>query len=229
MSELKSAAIFDLDGTLIPNTSAEKTFFFHLLRTGGLSFKNILEMFPAIWRAGGNLHDMIRANKGYIRNTSAEKLQNVARTFFEPQIEKLIFPKMHDVIKKHKAQDDLLLLLTGTLDVIAGCFTRFLSFNGFRAAQLEIRNGKYTGRVMGILPYGIGKLEVLRSLKEEFKFDSNKTVLYANVYSDRFVMNAVEKPIAVNPDQRLRAYAGRLGWEIIETNHLLIKKNLVKT
>ena len=81
---------------------------------------------------------------------------------------------------------------------------------------LEIRNGKYTGRVKGILPYGMGKLEVLRELKDKYGFDRNQSYLYANIFSDRYVMNAVERPVAVNPDSKLRAYAGKLNWNIIE-------------
>jgi HAD superfamily hydrolase (TIGR01490 family) len=216
MQNSRWTAIFDLDGTLIPNMSAEKTFFFYMLRNGLLSFTKILQIIPAIWRAKGNLHDVTRGNKAYLRNVSAERLENIARNYFEPRIDSMVFPRMHQVIDEHRANGDLLLLLTGTLDVIAGCFVRQLRLDGFRAAKLEINNGYYTGRVNGILPYGIGKLEVLRELKEEFKYDSNKTALYANIYSDRFVMNAVERPVAVNPDQRLRTYAKRQNWKIID-------------
>jgi phosphoserine phosphatase len=42
--------------------------------------------------------------------------------------------------------------------------------------------GKYTGNVCGIMPYGIGKLEVLRELKKEYQFDPDISFLYANVY-----------------------------------------------
>lgn len=216
MHNSRWTAIFDLDGTLIPNMSAEKTFFSYMLRNGLLSIGKILQIIPAIWRAKGNLHDMTRSNKAYLRNVNAEKLESIARNYFEPRIDNIVFPRMHQVIQDHRANGDLLLLLTGTLDVIAACFVRQLRFDGFRAAILEVKNGCYTGRVNGILPYGIGKLEVLRELKEQFRYDSNKTVLYANIYSDRFVMNAVESPVAVNPDQRLRSYAKRQKWKIID-------------
>ena len=216
MAEMRSAAIFDLDGTLIPHTSAEKTFFFHLLRNGGMNIWNILQMLPAIWKAKGNIHDMARTNKGYLRNKSAQKFENIAHRYFEPRIDVIVFPEMREIIEMHRKRGELLLLLTGTLDVIAGCFVRHLHLDGYKAGTLEIQDGKYTGRINGILPYGMGKLEVLRDLWDEYKFDRNKTVLYANIFSDRYVMNAVHDPVAVNPDSKLRSYAQKLGWKIMD-------------
>ena len=137
MTKLKSAAIFDLDGTLIPHTSAEKTFFFHMMRNGVLNIINVIQMLPAIWTAGGNLHDMTRTNKGYLRNKSVEKMEVVAHHYFEPRIDQIIFPSMVNVIEEHRRRGDILLLLTGTLDVIAACFVRHLHFDGFKAAHFR--------------------------------------------------------------------------------------------
>ncbi|MFW6255030.1 MAG: HAD family hydrolase [Chitinivibrionales bacterium] len=219
---LRKAAIFDLDGTLIPHTSAEKTFFFHLLHSGGLSPINLLQMGVALWTARGNLHRMIRGNKRYLRNKKVQKLRDVADKYFEPRIDRMVFPKMKEVIEEHREKGHVLLLLTGTLDIVADCFYRRLRLDGYRAARLETRNGRYTGRIDGIIPYGVGKLEVMKDLRHRFSFDQNHTFLYANIYSDRFVMNAVETPIAVNPDKRLRSYAGKNGWTILDPEpHML--------
>ncbi len=212
----RQAAIFDLDGTLIPNTSAESTFFFYLLKSGALSVKNIFQVLGAMWSAKGNLHDMIRANKGYLRNKSVDKFEQVAHDYFQPRIRGMMFPEMKGVIEEHREKGHQLILLTGTLDIIAASFVRELEFDGYRAATLESRNKQYTGRIDGILPYGMGKLEVLSDLKSRFRFDRNHTWLYANMFSDRYVLNAVENPVAVNPDSRLRSYSARLGWQVID-------------
>ncbi len=213
---MRRAAIFDLDGTLIHSESAERTFFFHLLGNGGISPKDILQMVPALWRTKFNLHRMIIADKHYLRGKSVEKFREVAARFFEPRVEKLVFDRMKEQIEKHRQAGDVLLILSGTIDVIANCFVRELRLDGARAINLDIKNGKYTGRVNGVVPYGFGKLEVLRELRRTYKFDQNHTTLYANIYSDRYVMNAVEEPVAVNPDKRLRRYAERNNWKVIQ-------------
>ena len=214
---LRTAAIFDLDGTLIPPASAESTFFFHLIRHGGLSLFDILQMTRALFLARGNWHAMVRENKQYLRGKSIATIEEVARAFFEPKVDTLLYPAMRAILETHRAQGDQLLLLTGTLDFIAACFVRKLNMHGFRATALDVSAGKFTGRIAGIQPYGIGKLEVLRDMRRRYKFDQNKSTLYANLYSDRFVLNAVEEPVAVNPDKRLERYAHRHQWRIIKT------------
>lgn len=215
---MRHAAIFDLDGTLIPMTSAERTLFFYLFRNKVLSIINIIQMIGALWAFHGNMHLMLRGNKRYLKNKSVDSVESIARSFFEPKIDDLIFPVMLKIVQKHREKGDLLLLLSGTIDIIADCFIRRLQFDGGIAGKLEQRYGKFTGALSGILPYGIGKLEVLNELKRMYNFDSNETTLYANIYSDRFVMNAVAYPKVVNPDKRLRIYAKKRHWEIIEVN-----------
>lgn len=222
MAKSDWTVIFDLDGTLIPHTSAEKTLFFYLLQKGFFSFSNILQLLPAIWSTHGNIHEMTLTNKRYLKNKSANAFQEIVQKYFEARIDNLIFPLMLHIIKKHRSMGDRLLLLTGTLDFIAECFSRHLSFEGYRATNLEIKDGKYTGRVVGIQPFGIGKLEVLRDLKQKFHFNRDKTILYANIYSDRYVMNAIEKPIAVNPDKRLLQYAIRSKWTVIDPDPIRV-------
>jgi putative phosphoserine phosphatase/1-acylglycerol-3-phosphate O-acyltransferase len=218
MGRSGQTVIFDLDGTLIPNTSAEKNFLFHLLRNRILSIISIIQLLPAIWTARGNLHEMTLLNKRYLKNRSVRDFEDIAKQYFEPLIDTLIFPFMTHLINEHRKNGDQILLLTGTLDFIAGCFARHLFIDGYKATMLEIRDGRFTGRVVGIQPFGLGKLEVLRDLKREYNFNSDNAVLYANIYADRYVMNAVARPIAVNPDKRLLNYALRSKWRIINPN-----------
>lgn len=212
----KAAAIFDLDGTLIPISSAERTFFFHLIKHGGLNFFDIVRMMGAVWSAGGNFHRMILHNKRYLRRKTPQQFEEIAQKYFEPRVHDMIFPNMKTTIERHRGRNELLLLLSGTLDVIADCFIRELGFDGGRAAILEKKNGRYTGRLQGILPYGVGKLEVLRDFGNKYGVDQNRTTLYANIYSDRYVMNSVENPVAVNPDKKLERYAEKRGWRVVD-------------
>lgn len=218
MAKLRKAALFDLDGTLIPNTSAERTFFFYLLKNGLLPPRDVLRMATALWTSHGNLHSMLRGNKRYLKGKKLEDFRQIAVKYFEPRIDTMLFPSMHSLIEEHRRNGDLLLLLTGTLDVIAEAFVHKLSLDGFRAATLETKKGRYTGRLSGIHPYGRGKLEVLSDMQQYYGFDKNRTVYYANSFSDRFVLNAVNEAVAVNPDRKLRLYSANRGWKILDAS-----------
>jgi HAD superfamily hydrolase (TIGR01490 family) len=214
--DMRPTAIFDLDGTLIPKASAERTFFIYLIRHKSLSFLDLIQMIGALWPWHGNMHAILQGYKRYLRNKPVNTVNEIARTFFEPKVTNLLFPVMYEKIEMHRVAGDQLLLLSETLDIIANCFIRQLRFDGGKAGTLEQNNGKFTGKLSETLPYGMGKLEVLSELRREYTFDSNDTTLYANIYSDRFIMNAIAHPKAVNPDKKLRAYAKNRHWEIIE-------------
>jgi phosphoserine phosphatase len=173
-------------------------------------------MFRELFHVHGNWHELTRANKQYLRGKPVTAMVSVAHKIFTPRIHSLIFPVMSSVIEHHRMSGDLLLLLTGTLDFIAECFASELQFDGYKASTLETLDDLFTGNLVGIQPYGIGKLEVMRDLRKEFSFDQNTVTLYANLYSDRYVMNTAEEPVAVNPDKALRRYAIKNGWKIID-------------
>jgi hypothetical protein len=98
MEKSEQTVIFDLDGTLIPNTSAEKNFIFHLLRNRILSIISIIQLLPAIWTDRGNLHKMTLLNKRYLKNRSVKDFKDIAQKYFEPRIDALIFPFMAHLI-----------------------------------------------------------------------------------------------------------------------------------
>lgn len=212
---MQRAALFDLDGTLIPNASAERSFFFHLIYSGALGPVQLMQLLHPLVHFRFNFHDMLRGNKHYLRHQSVEAFEEVARRYFEPRVERMVFWGMRQIVEQHRSRGDMLLLLSGTLEVIAECFVRCLKLDGAVATRLQSRAGRYTGRTEGVVPYGFGKLEVIRHLHHRYGLDQNSTTLYANLFSDRYVMNAVQEPIAVNPDPRLRDYAQSNGWKIL--------------
>lgn len=216
MAPKRIAAIFDLDGTLIPHSSAEWVFFSHLLRRGILNPFNLVQMLGPIWSFRGDLHAMLRGNKRYLRNKKVQQIRLEARRYFDPKMETLVFPEVRALIEEHRNTDDLLLLLSGSLDVIADCFVRGLRMDGQESAHLEVRDGRFTGRISGVTPFGVGKLEAFQNLTRAFDLDLNQTTLYANMYTDRHVLNAAATAVAVNPDERLRMYASRRNWRIVD-------------
>jgi phosphoserine phosphatase len=56
----------------------------------------------------GNWHRLTRtrANKQYLRGKSAGKIEAVARQYFEPRVDNLIFPVMRSIIEAHRAAGD---------------------------------------------------------------------------------------------------------------------------
>jgi HAD superfamily hydrolase (TIGR01490 family) len=124
-----------------------------------------------------------------------------------------------ELVERHRAQGDTLVLTTATNRVITEPTARHLGFAHVIATEAELGDdGRFSGRPSGVLNMRDGKvtraLEWLRQqgLPEAALRDA---VFYSDSFNDLPLLSAVGRPVAVNPDARLRAEAQRRGWQIL--------------
>src|SRR5262249_50238053 len=76
--------------------------------------------------------------------------------------------------------------------------------------------GVYTGRVSGALCFGLGKLAHARTFAQRAGMRLSDASFYTDSYAGLPVLEAVGRPVAVNPDGRLRHEAMRRRWEVVD-------------
>src|SRR5437764_331249 len=84
---------------------------------------------------------------------------------------------------------------------------------GVCATQLEERNGRWTGRIIGDAMYGDGKARAVKRIAAEGAFDLSQCYAYGNCSNDRWMLEAVGQGVAVNPSRRMESLARRRGWK----------------
>lgn len=92
-----------------------------------------------------------------------------------------------------------------------------MGLDGAIATPLEVKNGRYTGRIVPPLNVGHGKAERLGQFLEDYDEEINLSASY--FYTDSIVdvpvMELFGHPIAVYPDKQLATQAKRRGWPTI--------------
>ena len=84
--------------------------------------------------------------------------------------------------------------------------------------QLEVSNGRFTGRIKEPLCFGEGKAARLQALLSRYPdVDLSRSYAYADSIFDLPFLEMVGNPVAVYPDPELAALARERGWEIIGT------------
>jgi phosphoserine phosphatase len=78
----------------------------------------------------------------------------------------------------------------------------------------EVRDGRYTGRLVGEPLHGLAKVEAVRALAQREGLDLTRCAAYSDSANDIPLLSLVGHPCAVNPDWRLRAHARAQGWQI---------------
>ncbi len=83
------------------------------------------------------------------------------------------------------------------------------------ATRLEERDGRWTGRVLGEAMFGEAKARAAKGLAAEMRLDLEKSYAYGDSLNDRWLMDVVGRPTAVNPSKDLASIARTHGWPIL--------------
>ena len=137
-------------------------------------------------------------------------------TFFAPAIEAVAW---------HARQGHEIVLISGTLEPLAREAARALQMelaaSGIAvtirviATRLEEMDGRWTGRILGEAMFGEAKAHAAKRLAEELLLDLGRCYAYGDGLHDRWLMEAVGRPTAVNPSRELAEIARTRGWPVL--------------
>ena len=122
----------------------------------------------------------------------------------------------------HAKQEHVIALISGTLEPLAREAARELEAQLARrgrrvairvmATQLEEKDGKWTGRILGEAMFGEAKARAARRVAAEARFDLERCYAYGDSLSDRWLLESVGRAAAVNPSNDLASIARKRGW-----------------
>jgi len=211
--------LVDLDGTLIKGTSAEKTFLWFLIRRHYIRGLNvlrfILRMFWLIPTRGW--HHAKGENKAYLQGVPLEQLQQWIREYTETVLPSLLSPTLCRRILELKERGCTVVLLSGSLQLLVEQVQSSLQVDAAFGVPLRIQNGKASGSIDGLFPFGKDKVKVLLQQFDSDQVDWRASWAFADRYQDLPVFNLVGHPVVVNPKKKLFTCARKHGWEILNT------------
>ena len=219
-------AFFDVDGTLIAKPSLEWRFFASLVRRGAIPSRNYLHwLVQALRVAPQGLSAMRHANKMYLRGISHVELLTEPRNGCAPMSTPSFLPDALQQVTWHAQCGHRVVLVSGTLEPlaqeIAQALTILLAIReidasvGLCATMVEEINGRWTGRVEDAPMFGRAKANAIRNLAHELHLDLSRSYAYADSFTDRYMLESVAYPAAVNPSPRLRRLAKQHQWQIL--------------
>jgi HAD superfamily hydrolase (TIGR01490 family) len=222
-----TAAFFDLDGTLLAPPSLERQFFASLRYQRAIPMRNyFFWLARAVRMAPHGLARMRHANKMYLRGMNIHGCNANGRRSGQPE---LLVPRFFtaaiDQIAWHALQGHAIVLVSGTLAPLAAevglALTMRLAVRGVAATmavcatRLEESGGRWTGRIAGEAKFGEGKGRAVRRMAREKEFSLEQCYAYGNSLSDRWMLEAVGRPAAVNPSWRLQKLAHKNNWPVL--------------
>ena len=208
---MRSCAVFDLDGTIIDNSS-ERVFLKYLLERGELPLRNLSQWLLDFIRT----RDLrqAKANKVYLKGLDYQHIYDLAQICFTECLVERISPKVFDLIEFHRTEGRTIVILSGSLELLVRFFYERLKADLMVGYALEVIEEEITGHGVGLNPYGENKARLVQELAEAHNFDLSESYAYGNHHSDAHKLKQVGHPVAVNPDRKLREIASANDWQI---------------
>jgi HAD superfamily hydrolase (TIGR01490 family) len=214
-----AVAFFDLDRTVLAMNSAA---LWLRLEVAAGHVSRFQAARAAVWLAGYSVGvvSMDRAVRRAIFTLAGIPAAPVRRRmadFFQAHLRKGYRPGALAAVEAHRAKGDQVVLLTASTSYLAELVAEDLRFDAYLSNELEVdAQGHHTGRTVGELCFGRGKLGHALSYVERVGTTLPECAFYTDSYSDLPVLEAVGTPVAVNPDQRLRREALRRRWQVVD-------------
>jgi HAD superfamily hydrolase (TIGR01490 family) len=152
-----------------------------------------------------------------IKGKKPNDLKDLITKFMSSVIEPMINVYALRLLHNHHHNNDVMLLASATNSVIVNPIAMRLGFENIVATDVEIVDGVYSGKMKGIAALGEGKLHKVREWMLDNNFNNfNNVTFYSDSINDFPLLAEVSKPIAVNPDNKLREESERRAWKIID-------------
>lgn len=135
--------------------------------------------------------------------------------FLEERIKPLITDKARQLVEKHRADGDDLLIITATNAFVTRPIGLLLGIEDLIAPEPELVDGQYTGAITGIPSFQDGKVTRLNEWLSATGKNLDDAAFYSDSHNDLPLLNIVSNPVAVDPDDILRDTAGSNNWPII--------------
>jgi phosphoserine phosphatase len=120
--------------------------------------------------------------------------------------------------QQHRDSGHTLVLTTATNRVVSALTAADLGVDHYLATEVEMVDGRFTGRTQGVLNMRTGKVERLRQwLQAQGQPESvlKQAAFYTDSINDLPLLSVVRRPVVVDPDPRLESAALRKGWKVL--------------
>jgi HAD superfamily phosphoserine phosphatase-like hydrolase len=210
---LDIVVIWDIDGTVIDG-SLERRFLDYLIKHGHVtpgslvgSALRLATDFPPKWH---------KVKACYLRGKPVDRVAGLVDACWTESILPDVSRAAVDAVHQLRDLGATQLLQSGTLRPLADKMASHLGIADVIAADLEIRDDRYTGRLVKPHPIDERKMLYADEWLIERGLNWDNTVAIADHWGDRYMLERSDLAIVVCPMRQLRDMAKRMGWIVIE-------------
>ena len=143
-----------------------------------------------------------------------EKLTELHKEFMQKHIIPVMTQKGLAQVQQHRDKGDITVIITATNRFVTAPIAEAFQVDDLIATDPEIIDGRYTGKVAGTPCFQEGKITRLNQWLENTSHDLENSTFYSDSHNDLALLEVVTTPVAVDPDDQLKARAIEKKWQI---------------
>lgn len=220
-----AAAFFDVDNTLVQGASIF-LFAMGLVERGFIKKRDLAGM---IWKqlkfrisGAENAADVAKAREQaleFFAGHDVDEMVKLGEEIFEEKISDRVYQGTRDLAELHIQAGQEVWLVTATPVQLAQVIAKHIGLTGALGTVAEVKDGKFTGRLVGDILHGPGKKYAVAALAASSGLDMSRCTAYSDSANDIPMLSMVGTAVAINPDRKLRNYAQKMGWTIYDYRH----------
>ena len=216
-------ALFDLDNTLLSGDSDFEWAQFLISR--GVVDREIQEAknlhFYEQYKAGTlDIAEFLAFQLAPLTRHPRPELDAWHAEYMTRHILPIMGEKARALVNRHLAAGDLCAIVTATNSFVTGPIARAFGIPHLIGTipTVDAVSGAFSGTPRGLPSFREGKITRVENWLEAqglYWHSFADSYFYSDSHNDLPLMNRVRTPVAVDPDDTLRAHAEKMGWKII--------------
>ena|ERR1700677_190223 len=214
-----SAAFFDLDGTLWA-VSVERAFAGHLAHLGILKKRQLGAVLWNYLRYELGMfsdHDAFKtaAIRELFTQVESARIEELYFDYFENNLKPLFYSAMVKRVENHKRAGERVVVISASLAFMVRPAAHHIGADDSFGTELAVTSGRYTGEVLGRIHYAEKKGITVKEYSKTYGLDLSLCYAYGDRFEDRYMLDLVGHPAAVNPGRKLSKFANIRNWQTI--------------
>ncbi len=213
--------LFDLDNTLLAGDSDFE--WAQFLISKGVLDREVQEarnvQFYEQYKAGTlDIFEFLDFQLAPLARHPRAQLDAWHREFVDTKIRPMITDKARALVAEHLGRGALVAVVTATNSFVTGPIAREFGIANLVATIPAQENGVFTGKPRGMPAFKAGKIERTDAWLESlglYMGSFERSWFYSDSHNDLPLMKRVSNPVAVDPDDTLRAHALAETWPVI--------------
>jgi HAD superfamily hydrolase (TIGR01490 family) len=161
-----------------------------------------------------HMEEAKQAALGFVAGHTVEEVVRLGEEIYDDLMADRIWSGTRALAQLHLDAGQRVWLVTAAPTELASLLARRLGLTGALGTVSEVKDGVYTGRLVGEPLHGPAKAEAILALADREDLDLAECSAYSDSANDLPMLTTVGHPVAVNPDGKLKRIARENGWDV---------------